>query len=484
MDRKIAYVLFLIVAIGLVIGITPIGMAAGENQINNTIVIDSEPEDLEVTIYNTDLGVVKEYRTTYLPAGISEVLYEGVASKIDPTSVRLTATDAPVTVLEQNFQYDLVSLEKILRKYIDKEIVAYQIYGDKKEMVEGTLLSFSGTQLIIKDKEGMIQTLSSNNLLLSELPEGFMTKPTLEWIMEVNESKNQTLELSYMTSGMTWQANYVAVTNKNDSKLDLNGWVTVTNNAGTTFKDTSLKLVAGDVHRVPKELVRNDPWATYGPYPPAPGAGQVEEEALFEYHMYDLQRRTTLRNNEQKQISLLEAMNVDVEKEYVYDDISNWWWYGSGWSDTGEKKVDVKLYFNNSEENNLGIPLPKGTVRVFKTDSEGKLQFVGEDSIDHTPKDETISLLMGQAFDIVGERKQMDFNKLPGWYEYLWEVNHRNHKDEDIVLTVVERTGGDWEIIDENYEHTKVSNNLIKWTIPVEADGESTLTYTIRYKMD
>ncbi len=383
--------------------------------------------------------------------------------------------------MEQNFQYDLVSLEKILGKYIDKEIVAYQIYGDKKEMVEGTLLSFSGTQLIIKDKEGKIQTLSSNNLLLPELPEGLMTKPTLEWIMEVNESKSQTLELSYMTSGMAWKANYVAVTNKNDTELDLNGWVTVTNNAGATFKNTSLKLVAGDVHRARDDTLYETP---YYMSTPTPKASQFEEEALFEYHMYDLQRRTTLRNNEQKQISLLEAADVKVEKEYVYDDISGWWWYDSGWSETGEKKVDVLLNFNNSEENNLGIPLPKGTVRVFKTDSEGKLQFVGEDSIDHTPKDETLSLLMGQAFDIVGERKQMDFNKLAGWYEYLWEVNLRNHKDEDIVVTVVERTGGDWQIIDENYDHTKESNNQINWRIPVEANGESTLTYTIRYKED
>ena len=483
-DSKIAFVLFIVVAIGLVIGISPTGVAVGEEQINNAIIIDTEPEDLEVSIYNTDLGVVKEYRTKYLPAGISNVLYEGVASRIDPTSVRLTATDATVTVLEQNFQYDLVSLEKILRKYIDKEIVAYQIYGDKKEMVEGTLLSFSGTQLIIKDKQGMIQTLSSNNLLLPELPEGLMTKPTLEWIMDVNETGNRTLELSYMTSGMTWNANYVAVTNKNDSKLDLNGWVTITNNAGTTFKDTSLKLIAGDVHMAPKESAL--PYGgDYYDYVVAPAAAeQFEEETLFEYHMYDLQRRTTLRNNEQKQISLLEAAGLEVEKEYVFDDISNWWWYSRGWSDTGEKTVDVLLNFNNSEENNLGIPLPKGTVRVFKEDSEGKLQFVGEDSIYHTPKDETISLLMGQAFDIVGERKQMDFNELGGWYEYEWEVNLRNHKEGDIVVTVIERTGGDWEIISENYNHTKETNKIIKWQVPVKANGESTLTYTIRYKTD
>ena len=471
-DKKIVCGLFIIAVIGLAVGV---------NQINNPTVIDSEAEDLEVTIYNTDLGVVKEYRVKYIPAGINNVLYEGVASRIDPTSVRLKAVDSAINVLEQNFQYDLVSRDKILRKYTDKDIVAYLIYGDKKEMIEGTLLSYSGDQLIIKDKEGRIQILDSNNLVLPELPEGLMTKPTLVWILEVEESRNHTLELSYMTSGMTWKADYVVVTNKDDSKLDLNGWVTVTNNAGTTFKDTALKLVAGDVHRV-REEVKREKAIGYTPVPVAPGVSQFEEEALFEYHMYDLQRRTTLKNNEQKQISLLAAADVDVEKEYVYDDIRGWRWYGSGWSDTGEKKVNVMLNFDNSEENNLGIPLPKGTVCVFKNDREGKLQFIGEDSIDHTPRDETIRLFIGQAFDIVGERKQMDFNKLADWYEYEWAVNLRNHKDEDIVVTVLERTGGDWEIIKENYGHTKVSNNRIEWRVPVKANGESTLSYTIRYK--
>ncbi len=203
---------------------------------------------------------------------------------------------------------------------------------------------------------------------------------------------------------------------------------------------------------------------------------------MFEYHMYDLQRKTTLKNNEQKQISLLDATDVDVEKEYVYDDIPRWWWYGGDWSDTSEKKVDVMLNFNNSKGNNLGIPLPKGTVRVFTNDREGKLQFIGEDSIDHTPKDETISLFIGQAFDIVGERTQMDFSKDANWYEYVWAVNLRNHKDEDIEVTVVESTSGDWEITKENYNHTKVSNNKIEWQVPVKADSKSTLSYTIRYK--
>jgi len=348
-------------------------------------------------------------------------------------------------------------------------------------MIEGTLLSYNGDQIILKDKQGKIQIASISDLSLPELPEGLITKPTLEWLVDSKQPMNHTLELSYMTSGMSWKADYVAVTDKDDKTMDLNGWVTVTNNAGTTFENTALKLVAGDVNRVTPAAMPNamyDAEMKMG----AGSARQFTQEALYEYHMYDLQRKTTLRDNEEKQISLLSSNAVGIEKEYVYDDIQNWWWYGNQYSDTGEKKVDVMLNFQNSEKNGLGIPLPKGTVRVFTKDSEGKLQFVGEDAIDHTPKDETLRLLTGQAFDIVGERKQMDFKMLSQWYEYEWEVTLRNHKNEDIVVTVIERTGGDWEINTENYDHVKESNNKIKWKVPVKANAESKLVYTIRYK--
>ncbi len=452
------------------------------NFLNESIVVESEAKDLEVTVYNQNLGVVKECRSVFLYKGLNEVLYKDVASRIDPTSVMLKSTNSSINVLEQNYQYDLINTEKILQKYVDKNITAYRIYGDKKEKVEGTLLSFSGDELILQDTDGRIQTLSSDNLMLPEIPEGLITKPTLQWLISAGETKNNTLELSYMTSGMNWKANYVIVINANDTNLDLNGWVTVTNNAGTTFKDASLKLVAGDVNRVTAQDFAYDYLEEKSYAPRAASAPQFAEEALFEYHIYDLQRKTTLKNNEQKQISLLEAANVVVEKEYVYDDIKNWWWYGSKYQSTGDKKIAVMLNFKNSKENNIGIPLPSGVMRVFKEDSEEKLQFVGEDSIDHTPKDETLRILMGQAFDLMGERKQRDFNILDNWYEYEWAVNLRNHKDEDIIVTVIERTGGDWEIIEENYKSSKESNNEIKWRIPVKSNGESTLKYKIRYK--
>jgi hypothetical protein len=473
-DKKMGVLIVLMVLTVAAVGI--IGV------LKKPVLINSPAEDLEVTVYNSNLGVVKEYRTNYLDSGLNTVLYEGVASSIDPSSVKLKSLNGNIEVLEQNFQYDIVSKEKILEKYVGKDITAYQIYGDKKELIEGTLLSYSGDQLVLRDMDGKINILSVNSLVLPDLPEGLITKPTLEWQIDSKEAKNQTLELSYMTGGMSWNADYVAVTNDNDDKLDLNGWVTVKNNAGTTFNNVSLKLIAGDVHRTSAATPSIYMEDVNGAYKTAGVSSQFQEQTLFDYHMYDLQRRTTLKDNEEKQLSLMSANGIGVEKEYVYDDIQNWYWYGSSWSDNTEKKVDVMLNYNNSEANNLGIPLPKGTVKIFKKDASGKLQFIGEDAIDHTPKDETIRLLAGQAFDIVGERKQMGMKDLGGYYEYTWEVTLRNHKSGDITVSVLENTAGDWEITKENIDHVKESNNKIKWKVPVKANSEAKLTYTIRYK--
>lgn len=460
--KAVAFVLFLLAVTAIAVDL-----------FKRPMVIDDKPLETEVTVYNQNFGVVKEYRPKFLARGLNDVLYEGVASKIDPTSVKLRSVDGVVSVLEQNFQYDLVSKEKILEKYVGKNITAYLIYGNSKEMVEGELLSYRGGELVVKGRDGSIQTLNSDNLVLPELPEGLILKPTLEWLVESSEDKNHTLELSYITSGLSWRADYVAVVDKDDKSIDLNGWVTITNNAGTTFSDTSLKLVAGDVRRVTAVAPRAG-YADREYLYEAKSVQQFAEEGLFEYHLYDLQRRTTLKNNEQKQISLIEASPVGAEKEFVYE---NTRWY------TTSSKVQVKLNFNNSQANGLGVPLPKGIVRVFKRDSEGKLQFIGEDNIDHTPKEETVRLYLGDAFDVVGERKQMDFNKLGGYYEYQWEITLRNHKSEDIAVTVIENTGGDWEITTETTGHIKESNNRIRWRIPVKANGETKLTYTIRYKI-
>ncbi|MFH1403469.1 MAG: DUF4139 domain-containing protein [Candidatus Altiarchaeota archaeon] len=435
---------------------------------------ESVSEGVEVTVYNSNLGIVKQVTKIDLSTGLNTIPFAGVASSIDTTSVKLKSLDGSFSVLEQNYQYDLVSKQKLLEKFIDKKISGYKVLGDTKELVEGVLLAASGNELILKKSDGGLEVVSVQNLMLPQLPEGLITKPTLEWLITSSSAGSKVAELSYMTSGMTWRADYVAVVNKDDSIMDLNGWVTVNNNAGTAFQDAKLKLVAGDVNRAQEPSVRMMEKA----YAVADsiGGSQFAEEQLFEYHMYDLQRKTTLKDREQKQISLLAASGTPVEKEFIYENQGGWWYSG-----TDSKKIQVKLNFKNSEGNGLGMPLPKGLMRVFKKDSQGKLQFIGEDSIDHTPKDETIRILMGNAFDVVGERKQMNVKDLGCQYEVTWQITLRNHKEEDVVVTVLEDAYWDWEIVSENYEHIKESNEKIKWRIPVKKDGESILTYKIRY---
>jgi hypothetical protein len=431
-------------------------------------------EGVEVTVYNSNLGVVKETKKIELKDGVGEYSYPGVASEIDPTSVKLNSADGSFNVLEQNYQYDLVSKQKILEKYLGKKITGYKVMGNQKEPVDGTLLSTEGDELVLQKDDGSLEIVSVNDLMLPTLPEGLIVKPTLDWLVSNEGAGSKIAELSYMTGGVSWSAYYVLVTNNDDNRMDLNGWVTINNNAGTTFKDATLKLVAGDVNRVTQPSYQND--MMYESKAMSAGASQFAEQQLFEYHLYDLQRKTTLNDKEQKQISLLSAQNAGVEKEYVYSTSGGWYSYGSS-----NTKVQVKLNFNNSQVNGLGMPLPKGKVRVFKADTEGKLQFLGEDQIDHTPKDETLRILVGNAFDIVGERKQVSVKDLGCQYEVTWSDTLRNHKSEDIKVTVLESASWDWTITSENYPHIKESNQKIRWNIPVKANGESTLTYTIRY---
>ena len=436
--------------------------------------LTSSVPPLQVTVYNSNLGVVKESRSLDLVNGLNSYSFVGVASLIDPTSVKLRSNDMSFSVLEQNYEYDLVNKAKILEKYVGEKISGYRIIGDSKEIVEGKLLSSNGNEVIIEKSDGTIGIIYLSDLQLPKLPDGLITKPTLTWMIDSKGAGAKSAELSYMTSGMNWNADYVIVVGKDDDIMDLNGWVTVTNNAGTTFENAVLKLVAGDVNRVYSDTVSMMKDRMYA-------VGSVAEEAqfsqqqLFEYHMYDLLRPTTLKDKQQKQISLLSSQGVEIEKEYVYESQGGWY------STDNNKKVQVKLNFKNSQDNGLGIPLPKGRMRVFKNDEQSSLQFIGEDYIDHTPKDETLRILMGNAFDIVGERKRMQVRDLGCKYDVSWEVTLRNHKSEDVIVTVLERGSWDWDIISENFPHVRESNEKIEYKIPVKADGETKLAYTIRY---
>jgi len=307
---------------------------------------------------------------------------------------------------------------------------------------------------------------------VESLPSGLITKPTLVWMVDSKSAGKQKVDFSYQTGGMNWSAEYVALINQNDTKLDLNSWVSITNNSGTTYDNAELKLVAGDVNRV------ND-FSGRGIYPKNKEMvdavyyavqDQFQEKEFFEYHIYKLDRKTTLANNETKQISLFTAKDVNATKKYLYQ--------GNSY---GENKIKVVIQFENTDKNNLGKPMPKGKFRLYKSDGQS-VEFIGEDLIDHTANKETIKLKIGEAFDIVAEEKQTDQKKITNKVsESAWEIKLKNRKKEDVVIDVERNLGYNWEVVDSNFKYEKESASKIIIKVPVKADDETTLKLRVRY---
>jgi hypothetical protein len=465
--------------------------------LSTVLALASAASATEVTVYNSNLGVVKEVRPFVLKDGINELKVEDVAAQIDPTSVHfksLTAPDA-VTVLEQDFRYDLASPDAILNRYLGKEIELDRAAGrdgERNETIKGILLSNAGGRVV--QSNGKILINPPGNPVLTELPEGLLTKPTLVWKLSSSQAGAHQGEISYMTGGMSWSADYVLVVDKDDAKGDMTAWTTITNNSGATYKDARLKLVAGDVHRAPVPIgMEFEAMDAMKPAMAAAPAPNMTEKSFFEYHLYTLARPTTLADNSSKQVEMASAAGVPIKKLFVYDGAENLY-YGafgdSGYWDPGYglqsgKKVSVLLEFQNKKAEGLGIPLPKGRVRVYKKDDDGSLQFAGEDSIDHTPKDEKVRVKMGEAFDIVGERKRSNFaSDLKGRrFEETFEIKLRNHKDSDATVTVVEHLyrWNNWKIIGASAKYEKMDAQTIEFTVPVPKDGEATVTYTVKY---
>ncbi|MFI5347683.1 MAG: DUF4139 domain-containing protein [Elusimicrobiota bacterium] len=451
----------------------------------------------EVTVYNSNLGLIKEIRPFTLKSGVSELKVEDVAAQIDPTSVHFKSLTDPgaVTVLEQDFRYDLASPDTILNRYLGKEIELERYSGrdgDKKETIKGILLSNAGGRVLQSGGKILINPMGSP--VLPELPEGLLTKPTLVWKLSAAKGGAHQGEISYMTSGMSWSADYVLVVDKDDAKGDLTAWTTVVNNSGATYKDAKLKLVAGDVHRAPVPMAgRGRMYAVAAKAMAMDEASNMTEKTFFEYHMYTLTRPTTLAENSSKQVEMASAAGVPIKKLYVYDGTENvqWNYFGdSGYWDPNYglqsgKRVAVLLEFQNKKSEGLGIPLPKGRVRVYKKDDEGSLQFAGEDAIDHTPKDEKIRIKMGESFDMVGERKRTDYasdvNKRR--FEETFEIRLRNHKDADATVTVVEHLyrWTNWKIVESSAKFEKKDAQTIEFSVPVKKDGEAVVTYTVKY---
>jgi len=441
-------------------------------------------EGVSLTVYNQNFAVVKEIRTLNLGAKVSTVQFRDVAREIDPTSVHFKSLTDPegTTVLEQNYEFDLLSADKLLDKYIDKSIAVLTKEGQR---YEGTLLSFDPEQLVIKGSDGLFMVQRPDNVQNVEfgaLPEGLLTRPTLIWNVATAKPGDHLAQVTYQTTGLSWQADYSAVINADDTAMDLAGWVTLTNRCGAGFKDARLKLMAGDVRRIEPQ-VQGTARAKMAMMPTEEAAGGgFEEKAFFEYHLYTLERPTTVNDNQVKQIELLTAAAVPVTKRYVFEPEGRYWHrrYGEG----NLYKVNVYVEFKNAEASGLGMPLPKGKVRVYKRDpADADLEFVGEDLIDHTPKDEELKLYVGDAFDIVGEKAFTDRRQSQRWRQDSVKIQLRNHKSEDVTLRVREHLGGgQWDITAKSQDFKKIDAGTIEFEVPVKADGKAEVTYTVDYR--
>ena len=456
---------------------------------------DKPTEGVAVTIYNQNFGVVRERRNVDVKDKVGTIRFSDVASQIDGTSVHFKSlTDPNATVLEQNYEYDLVSADKLLEKYIDKPIAVLTKDGSR---YAGTLQSFDPNQLVIRqegEKAEIVMVQRGDNvkdIQFGALPEGLITKPTLVWKLATEKTGQQLIEIAYQTGGISWQADYNAVLNAKDTQLDLGGWVTINNQSGATYKDAKLKLIAGDVQRIQPQ-VQSGIYAPRAMMKAAPAGGGFEEKSFFEYHLYTLGRPATVAQNQTKQIELLKAADVPVKKVFLYDGAPQYRFYGGLMSDAsygseeGSKKVNVVIEVRNSKENNMGMALPKGKMRLYKRDeADGSLEFIGEDQIDHTPKDETVKLHLGDAFDIVGERKRTNFQTDTGRKVMTesFEIRIRNHKTEPVEVLVKESLyrWNNWEITESSQKFDKYDANTIHFPVKVDKDGEQVITYTVRY---
>ncbi|MBX3111448.1 MAG: DUF4139 domain-containing protein [Fimbriimonadaceae bacterium] len=466
--------------------------------------IASAPESSELTIYNGGFALVKEHRSLDLKAGVQSVGVEDVAQQIEANSVAIKSLSAPgsFNVLEQNYQYDLISPAAILQKAVGQPVTFIRTFDNgKKDVVHGTLLSspmavvsmgngastniYNG--MVIRTDDGKILLNPVGEIQVDKLPAGLISKPTLMWMLDSEKAGRNNIELRYLTRGMSWQSDYVLSLDKDGRVGDLQGWVTLTNNSGATFENTKLKLVAGDVNRVVQQMGMGGlGGGGFGAAKPA--APPMTQEQFADYHLYTLTRPATVRNNEMKQVSLLEASGVKVTKKLLVDAM---WGMGTvypneGVVGTGPIKPVIFLQIKNSKENQLGMPLPKGTFKVFQTDSSGSLQMLGEDAIDHTPKEEEVSLRVGNAFDIVVERKRTSFEWIRrGWAaRESFEIELRNRKETPETVHVWERHWGDHKVIKQSMDGKWLDSQIYEFVVDLKPNEVKTVTYTIETEWD
>ena len=469
----------LLVAAGLAVTIP---VAAEESR--STL---DDQKSVAVTIYNESLALVKDQRKIQLGSGQNTLAFRDVSAQMRPETALLRSLSSPgkLSVIEQNFDFDLLTPQKLLEKFVGKSVGVIKTNpatGAETTEQAQVLAANNGVVLKMGDR---IETGIPGRIVYSDVPANLRDRPTLVMSLNNSGAAQQDVELSYLSGGLGWKADYVAELNPADDKMDLSGWVTLTNTSGASYRNAKLQLVAGDVNRVQDErrLVRAMSKMEMAPAP----AAQMAEESLLEYHLYTLDRPTTIAENQTKQVSLLAASQVPVRKELLLRGAD--YYYSSSYGELGQKmKVGVFVEFDNKESARLGMPLPKGIIRVYKKDGAGNAQFVGEDSIDHTPKNEKVRLKLGEAFDVTADKKQTDFKKLPNptkgttMFESAYEIVLKNAKKEAVTVTVQEPIPADWKIIKSSHAYEKAASNTAVWRIDIPAEGKTTLTYRVQVK--
>jgi len=457
-----------------------------------TATTQKDQQSLAVTIYNGNLALVKDLRLVRLPKGELDLAFVEVSSQIRPETALLRNLTEPKDfwINEQNFDFDLLTPQKLLEKCVGQKVTIVSLKpnpdgpGSREVREEAEVLATNGG--VVLRFADRIETSAPGRIIYNNVPPTLRARPTLVLNLHSPAAKAQKLELSYLTGGLSWRADYVANLAPDEKTLDLSGWVTLTNQSGAAYPEATLQLVAGDVHRAPTQ--ERPMVMAYASAKSVGRQAEMKEEGLFEYHLYTLDRPTTLKDNQTKQVALLTAQNVPVRKDFVVQ--GDAYYYQGRYEDgLGDKvKVGVFMSLDNRTEHHLGMPIPKGVVRVYKRDGAGRPQFVGEDSVDHTPKNETIRLKLGDAFDLTARRKQTDYKSLGvqgqyrNVYESAFQVDLRNAKKEPVTISVVEPIPGDWEITQKSHPFTKDAAHRVTFTVTVPAEGSATLTYRAKVR--
>jgi hypothetical protein len=445
----------------------------------------NDQTDLAITVYNSNIALVRDVRQLTLPAGDFRLKFMDIAATVNPATVHFRSLTDPekLGVIEQNYEYDLLEPAKLLHKYVGKEITLERSYFEnnttKREQFKATLLA-DNNGTVWKVGNDIITNLAVESYHFPEVPANLYDRPTLLMTVANSGARKQQVEASYLASNLSWNSDYVLTVGRDDKAADLDGWVTLANNSGTAFHNARLQLVAGDVNRLPQGAVA----ATAGKamvMSRAAAADQFQQENFSEYHLYSLGRRTSVEDKETKQISLLQGSGLPVEKVFVVNGQN--FYYHNQYNPGSPQKDPVMVFykFKNEEKAGLGMPLPAGNLRVYQKDSKGGVLFVGEDHIDHTPKDETVTVHIGNAFDVIAERKQTDYKRIDAHvWEMEFEITLRNHKETPITVEVNEPIGGDWEMLSSTYKFTKTAAWAAQFKVPVDKNGTSVLKYRIR----